>query len=217
LNYYPIYLNLKNKQCVLIGGGTVGYRKALKLIEAGADLTIISPALCSELMSLACDNKFTHINRRYQSGDLDNAFIAITATNDESLNAIISKEAICPINAVDMPEYCTFILPSIIQKGDLNIAVSTSGVSPALARTLRLQIEDYIEKIYSNRLEKYLSYLKSFRDKVFSLNLITEKREAVLKFAGSIDAITLLNKHGLSAIKDQLERQLEIFVEHGEK
>lgn len=217
MNYYPIYLNLKNKQCVLIGGGTVGYRKALKLIEAGADLTIISPALCSELMSLACDNKFTHINRRYQSGDLDNAFIAITATNDESLNAIISKEAICPINAVDMPEYCTFILPSIIQKGDLNIAVSTSGVSPALARTLRLQIEDYIEKIYSNRLEKYLSYLKSFRDKVFSLNLITEKREAVLKFAGSIDAITLLNKHGLSAIKDQLERQLEIFVEHGEK
>ena len=208
MTYYPIYLNLKNKRCVLVGGGTVGYKKALKLIDAGADLTIISPQLNPELQTLAEEKRFTYIDRRYQTGDLDNAFIAIAATSDERLNAQISKDAKCPINAVDMPEHCSFIVPSIIQKGYLNIAISTSGVSPALARTLRLSIEAYIEKIYSDRLERYLVILKDFRDKVISLRLQKENRESILKYAGSFDALLLLREQGLDAVNEKLQRYI---------
>ncbi|MBF0542381.1 MAG: bifunctional precorrin-2 dehydrogenase/sirohydrochlorin ferrochelatase [Nitrospirae bacterium] len=211
--YYPVYLDLRNRRCVLVGGGTVGYRKALKLIEAGADLTIISPELTPELTSLAQDNKFTYINRPYQSGDLDGAFIAITATSDIELNSKVFRDARCPINVVDMPEYCSFIVPSTIQRGYLNIAVSTSGVSPALARTIRIQIEEFINRTYSDNLGSYLLYLKDFREKILSLKLIKEKREFILKFAGSLDALILLQKHGVSSIRQRLEKFIAELVD----
>lgn len=207
--YYPVYLDLKNRRCVLIGGGTVGYRKAVKLIEAGADLIIISPELCQELTVLLCNKKFTHINRRYHKGDLDNAFIAIVATNDAKLNANISRDAKCPINSVDMPKYCSFILPSIIEKGHLNISVSTSGVSPSLSRTLRLEIEDFIDTKYSDNLESYLMFLKDFRNRIFSLKEIKKKRESILKFAGSKEALIILKEQGITAIKDRLNGLLD--------
>jgi precorrin-2 dehydrogenase/sirohydrochlorin ferrochelatase len=213
LNYYPVYLNLKNRRCVLVGGGSVGYRKAIKLIEAGADLTIISPELTPELLIMAGAKKFIHINRPYQTGDLDGAFIVIAATSDALLNSMVSKDAKCPINAVDMPEYCSFIVPSIIQRGYLNIAVSTSGVSPALARTLRMVIEEFIDRTYSDNLEKYLLFLKDYRDRVLSLNMIKEKRESILKFAGSIDALTIVGGLGVTAIKERLERILVTIIE----
>jgi siroheme synthase-like protein len=142
--YYPVFLDIGGKKCVVVGGGQVALRKVRALLECGADVVVISPDLCAGLEQLAGSGEIHAINREYQEGDLEGAFVVIVATSDGEANLRVAKEArkkTALVNVVDNPENCDFIAPSYIRRGDVTIAISTSGRSPALARKIRNRLE----------------------------------------------------------------------------
>jgi len=150
--YYPIFLNISGKRCVVIGGGQVALRKARTLMEHGASVEVISPDLCPELRRLTESKELHVLSREYQPGDLQGAFVVITATDDDALNRRVAEAAnrhAALVNVVDDARNSHFILPSCLRRGDITIAVSTSGKSPALARKIRTRLEEDIGNEYA--------------------------------------------------------------------
>ena len=136
-SYYPIFLDISGRKCVVVGGGQVALRKVKMLFEHGANIEVISPDLCPELDKLAENGKIKALRRRYQIGDLRGALIAIAATSDSATNQEVVKEARSGrilVNVVDSAEDSDFIVPSRLQRGNITIAISTAGLSPALAQ-----------------------------------------------------------------------------------
>ena len=153
MKYYPVHLDIKNRDCLIVGGGAVGTRKVKTLLECGARVTVISPRPAEPLKNLAAEGTITLKERPYRSEDLKGMFLVIGATDDETLNHQVSQDAersntLC--NIADRPEVCNFILPSIVQRGDLVITISTSGKSPALAKKLRQKLETQFGKEYAD-------------------------------------------------------------------
>ena len=149
MSLYPIFLNIEKTPCLVIGGGDVAERKVLSLIEAKAKVTVISPVITDALRKLVKTKKIRHIKRVYKEGDLKGFFLAISATSSLKVNKEVGKEAKnldILLNVVDNPALCTFIVPSIVKRGDLRIAISTSGKSPYLAKTLRLFLDEMIPR-----------------------------------------------------------------------
>jgi len=140
MRYYPVHLDIENRNCLVVGGGSVGTRKVDTLLDCGARVTVVSPVASEQLRQLREIGKIELKKRSYQSEDLKNMFLVIGATDDQYLNRQISTDAeanniLC--NIADRPEICNFILPSVVRRGDLVITISTSGKSPALAKNLR--------------------------------------------------------------------------------
>lgn len=155
MRYYPVNLNIKNRHCLVVGGGRVGLRKVKTLIECGAFVTVISPEIGDELRSLSTNTGITIKQRPYLSTDLANMFLVIGATDNEDLNRKISEDAenaniLC--NIADRPEICNFILPAVIRRGDLMMTVSTSGKSPAFAKKLKNDLENEFGEEYAELL-----------------------------------------------------------------
>jgi len=165
MKYYPVFWDVQDKKCVVVGGGEVALRKVERLLDCGAQVSIVSPKLLAELTSLKAENAIEHIAADYDIAYLAGAALIIGATDDEKTNAAISADARSlgiPVNIVDDPQKCDFILPSIVERGDLTIAIGTGGKSPALARYLREKIEDK----YGIEYEILLNILGSLRAKM---------------------------------------------------
>lgn len=151
--YYPIFMNIGGKKCVVAGGGEVALRKVKTLLEHGASVKVISPDLCSELGRLAESGEISVLQRSYRVGDLQDAVIAIVATNDSNTNLEVVKEArrkAVLVNVVDDAESSDFIVPSYMRRGDVTIAISTAGRSPALARKIRTRLEKDFGEEYAS-------------------------------------------------------------------
>lgn len=151
MDYFPVFLDLKNRLCLLIGGGEVATRKGRMLAKAGARLRIVAPDISAELRELAEKNQGELHEREYQSSDLRDCVLAIAATDSESLNKKISADAQAlnlPVNVVDTPALCTYITPAIIDRSPLVIAVSSGGEAPVLARLVRTKLETLIPAGY---------------------------------------------------------------------
>jgi len=151
MKYYPVHLDINNRNCLVVGGGRVGTRKVKTLLDCGARVTVVSPEVSPQLRDLAASGDIILKERSYQSEDLSNMFLVIGATDDEKLNKQLSSDAdrlntLC--NIADRPEVCNFILPSIVHRDDLVITVSTSGQSPAMAKKLRKALENQFGKEY---------------------------------------------------------------------
>jgi siroheme synthase-like protein len=143
-SYYPIFLKISGKKCVVVGGGKVALRKVKALLEHGANVEVISPTLDSELRKLVAAGEINVLRRRYQAGDLQGALIVIAATDDRDINQEVVKEARRSgvlVNMVDVAKDSDFVAPSYLQRGDITIAISTAGSSPALARKIRTKLE----------------------------------------------------------------------------
>lgn len=143
-SYYPVSLNIKGRECVVVGGGEVARRKVKVLQEHGARVKVISPELGSELRQLAHDGEIEALDREYRAGDLKGSFVVIAATNDSATNRQIVREArdrAVLVNVVDDARNSDFIVPSLLRRGDITIAVATAGRSPALARKIRTRLE----------------------------------------------------------------------------
>ena len=141
--YYPAFVDVRDRRCVVIGGGDIGEEKVHKLLECGAKVMVISPKVNDGVRRLVNDDGVGWVQREYQPGDLKGAFIAIAATNDNRVNRQIATEAEernVLLNVVDVTHLCTFIAPSVARRGDVTIAVSTGGASPALARKFREEL-----------------------------------------------------------------------------
>lgn len=191
-SYYPVFLNLHKKKAVVCGGGNVAERKVAALLRTGAEITVISPEITVRLEREKRKGTIKHFKRNYRKGDLNTAFLVIGATDSQEINKRIAREAPNLVNIVDTPELCNFIVPSVVKRGHLTIAISTGGISPALSRSIRLEYE----KHFSSEFAKYLKCLKTIRQKAKMHVLDKRKRRRLLKEIASKDMIRILREKG---------------------
>jgi siroheme synthase-like protein len=148
---FPLFVELEGRPCVVLGGGAVAERKVEGLLAAGAVVTVVSPALSPALATLASAGRIAHVARSYTEGDLAGAALAFAATDDGGVNAAVALEGRAHgvwVNAADDPAHCDAILPAVVRRGAVTVAVSTGGASPALARAVRQRIEAALPDAY---------------------------------------------------------------------
>ncbi len=196
-SYYPLFVNLRGKKVVVVGGGKVAERKILSLLKARADVTVISPKITKKIENERCKGNLKLISRQYRKGDLDNAFLVIVATDCPVTNEKVSKDAPCLLNVVDTPGLCNFIVPSTVNRGPLTIAVSTGGVSPALSRSIRRELE----KEFGSEFAHYLESLRKIRAEAVEVIRDKRKRSRFLKALASDKLLEMLRKKGFKETK----------------
>ena len=163
-SYYPVYLDLRNRRCIVVGGGAEAERKAQGLLESGAKVTVVSAEVTPALNDLAARKLIDWEPRDYQDGDLEGAFLAISDNSDSTIYEAVAAEAErlgILLNVTDVTDLCNFIAPAVVRRGKVTFAISTGGLSPALARRLREELEtdpilqwaDMAEMISDVRLE----------------------------------------------------------------
>ncbi|MGB9716270.1 MAG: precorrin-2 dehydrogenase/sirohydrochlorin ferrochelatase family protein [Thermodesulfovibrionales bacterium] len=199
--YYPVFLNLEGKNIIVVGGGRVAERKVLSLIKTGADITVISPQITRRLEREVIKGKIKHVPREYnKKSDIKNAFLTIAATDSKEINRKVSQDACCLINVVDSPHLCNFIVPSIVKRGHLTIAVSTNGISPALSKTIRKELQRFYKPAFSG----YLRLLEKIRKNAIEKIKDRRKRSRLLKSIASERIIKTLRKKGLKEVRKTL-------------
>ena len=145
--YYPVFIELRDRACLVIGGGREAQRKVEGLLAAEGKVTVIAPALTDDLKRLLAEGRIAWTEREYREGDVEGYEVVMVATDDGAVNAEVSAEGKRRrvwVNAADDPANCDFILPAVIRKGSITVAASTGGGSPALARRLREELEAYL-------------------------------------------------------------------------
>jgi len=167
MKYYPVNLDMRNRKCLVVGGGSVGTRKVMTLLECGAKVTVVSTDVAEKLQELSDSDIIKLEKRPFHISDLDEMFLVIGATDNQEINRKIHSEAerlgiLC--NIADRPEDCNFILPAIVNRGDLIIAISTSGKSPAFAKKMRKDLE----KKFGTEYAEFLKLMGEIRNKLLS-------------------------------------------------
>jgi siroheme synthase-like protein len=150
--YYPIFVEMAGRRCLVIGGGRVAEGKVQGLLNAEADITVVAPGLTPTLDDLLSAQKFRWLDRAYADGDLDGYEVCFVATDDGAVNAAVAAEGKRRgiwVNAADDSANCDFILPSVIRQGQVVVAASTGGASPALARRLREELTDFLSEDFA--------------------------------------------------------------------
>ena len=144
MGYFPVALELAGRPVVVVGGGEVAERRVERLVAAGAAVTVVSPALTITLAGMRAVGRIRHVARAYRPGDLEGARLALVATDDQGVTAAVAAEARASgvwLNAADDPTHCDVMLPGVVRRGILTIAVASGGASPALTRALREHLE----------------------------------------------------------------------------
>jgi precorrin-2 dehydrogenase/sirohydrochlorin ferrochelatase len=191
---FPMFLKLSARPCLVVGAGAIGESKIASLLEGGARVRVVAPEATSQVRSWAQSNTIEWHQRPFQPHDLDGMFLVVAATSSTELHERIFEQAtrrgvLC--NIVDVPLLCDFYYPSVVQRGALQIAISTSGQSPALAQRLRKQLEDQFGPEY----EEWLSQLGEARDKLFSTNMDPEERKRLLHLDATEEAFEAFLKN----------------------
>ena len=174
--YYPIMLDIRGRLALVIGGDRIAAEKAAALAASGANVTVLSPTFGEEVRQQAARHEVTLWQKTYEKGDLAGAIIVIAATNDQALIdslCVETQERGQLLNVVDVPEYCSFIVPSILRRGQLTIAVSTEGASPSLAKRIRRSLED----LYPPAYDRYLRLASLARARLRQQGVSYERRD----------------------------------------
>jgi siroheme synthase-like protein len=153
MKYYPVYLNLKGRRVLLVGAGVIALQKLGALMECQALVHVVAPEALPEIRSHSRDGKIKWSKRPYKLSDLDKVTLVIAATDDVGLQKKVAKEARARglwVNVVDVPPLCDFIAPAIVSRGDIQIAISTGGAAPALAKHLRKKVESILGQEYAD-------------------------------------------------------------------
>jgi len=206
--YYPINLLLKNKSCLVIGGGAVAERKVRRLLECGARVLVISPKSTQGLNGLAKKKKIIFKKRQINLKDLLGAYLVISATDDREINLLVSsycRKRNILINIVDSPDECSFILPSIIRRGALTVSVSTDGISPALSRKIRRDLQERFGAEYA----RFLRIMREIRPAVLKKIKSLKIRKEFFKKALQPQIFDLLKKNKTRQAKVKLESNLK--------
>jgi len=212
MDYLPLFHKLTDKNCLVIGGGAVATRKARLLMSAGANVTIISPTLTDELLSLAIDKKLNHIKRCFEAGDTSSFSLIVCATNKQQLNANVSAEAHLsnvPVNVVDQPALCSFIFPAIVDRAPITIGISSGGVAPVLTRLTRAKLETLLPQ----QLGQLASLAAKFRDTVKTHFSNTKQRRIFWEtiFDGPVADLSYQGKHDAAekALQNSLDQSAD--------
>jgi precorrin-2 dehydrogenase/sirohydrochlorin ferrochelatase len=204
---YPVILQLEDKIALVVGGGKVAQRKVETLLSCGASIHIISRVLTDKLKDMIDGNEVRLLGEEMREEFLDDVFIVIAATDDKELNSRVSEMARnrgLLVNAVDQPADCNFIVPSIVRKGDLLIAISTSGKSPAMAKRIRKEIDGQ----FGNEYESFLNLMGRLRKEILGMGLSQQENGRIFNeivYGGIIEAIA---QNDLAKVESSLERIL---------
>ncbi len=186
-NLFPMFLKLAGRRCLVVGAGTIAEAKIASLVEADARVRVVAPEATLAVRSWAQANKLEWRQRRYHTDDLEGVFLVVAATSSRELHQLIFQEAtrrgvLC--NIVDVPALCDFYYPAVVQRGALQIAISTAGQSPALAQRLRKELEEQFGPDY----EAWLEHLGHAREELFPATLDPEERKRRLHELASDEA-----------------------------
>jgi precorrin-2 dehydrogenase / sirohydrochlorin ferrochelatase len=208
LRYYPAFLDLRGASCLVVGGGQVGERKVKTLLECGAVVHLVSPEL-TPFLEEAVRERWVHRKASdFAPAQLEGMFLVIGATDDPEINRRVSVEArsrnlLC--NIVDRPRECSFIVPSTITRGDLILAVSTGGQSPALAKKIRQDLEKLFPDIYS----RYVALLGRVRGYVLAQGFPQAKNQRIFESLMEAPILELLQRGDTKHLTDRLARLLD--------
>ena len=199
MRYYPVQLDIRGRRCLVVGGGAVGTRKVDGLLSCGARVTVVSPQVTEDLRRLGARGAITLREREYAAGDLAGMVLVIGATDDEGLNRRVSADAervriLCNIS--DRPEICNFILPAVVQRGDLVITVSTSGKSPALAKKLRKALQSQFGEEYA----VLLDLMGAIRERLLAEAHAPEEHKPIFERIVHSDILTWIRERRLQDI-----------------
>lgn len=202
--YFPFFVNIKNKKCYIFGGGMVAYRKVEALLEFEADITLISPKVCDEILNLK--DKLQIIHRKYREEDIDDAFFVIAATDDQKVNSDISEACMkrnILVNVVDELKECSFLFPAYVKKGDISIGITTSGKSPVMAGRMKKMIQDILPDYYETLVDTLGGFRAIIKEKIASAKVRSEIFKELahigVKNAGKVtmdEVDTLIKKQG---------------------
>jgi precorrin-2 dehydrogenase/sirohydrochlorin ferrochelatase len=198
--YYPIFLNIQDKKCLVVGGGNVAWRKVCSLKNAGAKVTAVSPEFCPELEK---ETGIERIQQKYEEGFLNGVLVVVASTNDEEINEKVYYDATkrgILVNVVDRPEFCSFIVPATINRGDLCISISTGGASPALARNIR----EYLEKQFGDEYDEFTRLLSEIRRKILSEVSNESIRRDILQRIAGLDMLDVVKENGIAEARKKM-------------
>lgn len=207
---YPISLDLTGKRCLVVGGGKVAERKILALLEQGAAVAVVSPALTETLHTLSKQQKFCWRSAEYQTTDLTGNFLVIAATDQPKINLQVASDCQALgilVNVIDQKEAGNFIVNAHFTQGDLQIAVSTGGVSPALARQIKEQLAEEFGPEYKVMLE----IVKEARQEALATITNAEKRRAFLQSLAQMDLTTQLKQNSREDIQKRVRKCLSSY------
>jgi precorrin-2 dehydrogenase/sirohydrochlorin ferrochelatase len=173
---FPMFVDLRAKKCIIVGGGEIASRKAEILLKFEPKLTIIAPEINDRLKELSHQDKLDILIKEYSERDMESACLAVAATSSLEVNARVYQDALrknVPVNVVDDPQKCTFLFPSVVLRGDLSIGISTSGTYPALSKKVRKIAEEVFHEEYS----EILKLLSAYRLKLRASSLDRKQRE----------------------------------------
>lgn len=209
MRYYPIFVNLEEKNCLVVGAGEVGIRKIQSLVDSGAGhVTIIETRPASPEMALLLALKNVDFKcREFAETDLDGKFLVIACTSNEGVNQHISD--LCALrgilcNIVDQPEKCSFIVPATVKRGDLTVAISTGGQSPAMAKRIRRELQENFGDEYAH----LLTLMGGIRPLLLGLELETKDNTAVFRMLVNSEILAALKKRDLDAVVEILKESL---------
>ncbi len=203
MKYYPVNLDIRNRKCLVVGGGAVGTRKVMTLLDCGAKVTVVSTDVAEKLQELSDSDIIKLEKRPFQISDLDEMFLVIGATDNQEINKEIHSEAerlgiLC--NIADRPEDCNFILPAIVNRGDLIIAISTSGKSPAFAKKMRKDLE----KKFGTEYAEFLKLMGEIRNKLLSEDHEPEAHKHLFEQLIKRDLVKMIKDRDIAAVNSLL-------------
>jgi precorrin-2 dehydrogenase/sirohydrochlorin ferrochelatase len=204
MRYFPLNLDIAGKKALVAGGGQVALRKVERLLECGADVTVVSPVFCRELARM---KRIKRVKRTYRKTDMKGAVLVISATDSVAANKRVyehATEAGIPVNVVDQPHLCTFTVPAVISRGELLVTVSTGGGSPALSARIRRHLEQHIDDSFVDHLE----LLTGMRPIVRSSGLSEAARGELMKKMAGDRVSKVLKKSGTVAARRLLDKML---------
>lgn len=200
MSYYPIFLELEGKIALVIGGGRVSERKIQTLLSYGASIDIVSKQLTDKLKELVEVGKIRHLGEEFREAYLDNAFLVVAATDDKLLNHKVSERARergLLVNAVDQPGDCNFIVPSVVKRGDLLIAISTSGKSPALSKKIRRGLEGQFGREY----ETFITLMGRVRKQILSKGFSQKENHRIFHEIVDSEILDALARNDLESVE----------------
>lgn len=209
MSLYPVNLKVEGRLCVIVGGGRVALRKVESLLQSGAEIRLISPALAAGFEPL--HGRLEHVARPYHWGDLDGAFLAIAATDDDAVNRAVVEEAHgrhLLLNVVDKPEQCNFYVPATVRRGELLVTVSTGGELPALSQRLRQQLEGDFPEAWAEA----LTLLGQARRQVMDCVGDEAKKAECLGELAALDLVQLLQSGGAEAGSSEIEKCISRYL-----
>jgi precorrin-2 dehydrogenase/sirohydrochlorin ferrochelatase len=207
-------VDLGGKRCLVAGGGTVAERKATLLVECGANVEVVSPAATARLTALARGGRVRWRRRPVRTSDLTGAFLVVAATDDPEVNRQLAERVRKVgglVNVADDPGACTFLVPAVVRRGELTIAISTGGGSPALAKKLRQRLEQTVGPEY----EAFLAVLRAVRERTRQAVADPEARQAIYRRAVESDLFEQVARGDTAAVAARIEDLLHIALPAG--